>query len=111
MAAKTTVPPAAGTLPRFLEEAANLFGPAPALWFKPGIRYERWTYEQLWESAGRVAALLQQRGPKSHKTGNRHRPSTLEVHHKDRDPSNNDPSNLRLLTEKEHKDLHKRPKK
>ena len=50
------------TLVQFLQDAANRFGPRPALFFKPSIRYQQWTYMDLWESAGRVASLLQQRG-------------------------------------------------
>ena len=38
--------------------------------------------------------------------GEAHRISNLEIHHKDRNPNNNDPRNLRILTEKEHEDLH-----
>ncbi|MCZ6892296.1 MAG: class I adenylate-forming enzyme family protein, partial [Chloroflexi bacterium] len=50
------------TLVRFLQDAADRFGPRPALFFKPSIRYQKWTYTDLWEGAGRVASLLQQRG-------------------------------------------------
>ena len=52
----------AETLVQFLKEAADRFGPRTALLFKPGFRYQRWTYAQLWEESGRVASLLQQRG-------------------------------------------------
>lgn len=38
----------------------------------------------------------------------KHPISNLEIHHKDRNPNNNDPQNLRVLTVKEHQDLHKR---
>ncbi len=38
--------------------------------------------------------------------GRKHRSSTLIIHHKDRDPHNNDPNNLRLLCRKHHKELH-----
>ena len=50
------------TLNQFLEDRAGRFGPRTALLFKPGFRYQRWSYAQLWEGAGRVASLLQQRG-------------------------------------------------
>ena len=50
------------TVVRFIEDAARKFGPRTALFFKPGFRYQRWTYAQLWEGAGQVASLLQQRG-------------------------------------------------
>ena len=49
----------AKTLVRFLQDAADRFGSRPALFFKPSIRYQRWTYTDLWEGAGRVASLLQ----------------------------------------------------
>ncbi len=50
------------TLVDFLEAKAREFGPRPALYFKPGFRYQTWTYQDLWEGAGRVASMLQQRG-------------------------------------------------
>ena len=50
------------TLVQFLEETARKFGPRPALLVKPGFRYQRWSYSDLWEGAGQVASLLQQRG-------------------------------------------------
>ncbi len=37
-------------------------GPRDALLFKPGFRYQRWSYQRLWSESGRVAALLQARG-------------------------------------------------
>jgi len=55
--------------------------------------------------------IIRRRGCKSDKTGKKHPISNLEIHHKDRNPRNNDPTNLRLLTPKEHTDLHKRAKK
>ena len=51
-------------------------------------------------------AIIDRRGHRSDGDGKVHR--KLEVHHKDRDPSNNDPANLRLLTPTEHEELHKR---
>ena len=49
----------AETLNQFLEDRAGRFGPRTALLFKPGFRYQRWSYAQLWGGAGRVATLLQ----------------------------------------------------
>ena len=50
------------TLVDFLRESARRFEHRPALLFKPGFRYRQWSYAQLWEEAGQVASLLQQRG-------------------------------------------------
>lgn len=55
--------------------------------------------------------IIKRRGFKSNKTGKKHPLSKLVIHHKDRNPQNNNPKNLRVLTIKEHKDLHKRAKK
>ena len=55
--------------------------------------------------------IIRRRGTKSDKTGNKHRIDNLEIHHKDRNPNNDDPSNLRVLTKKEHQELHKRAKR
>lgn len=52
--------------------------------------------------------IIRRRGTKSDKTGNKSRIDSLEIHHKDRNPDNNDPTNLRVLTKKEHDELHKR---
>lgn len=52
--------------------------------------------------------IIRRRGTKSDKTGNKSRIDRLEIHHKDRNPDNNDPTNLRVLTKKEHQDLHDR---
>lgn len=52
--------------------------------------------------------IIRRRGTKSDKTGNKSQIRALEIHHMDRNPHNNDPKNLRVLTKKEHKDLHKR---
>lgn len=38
----------------------------------------------------------------------RHRSSTLEIHHKDRNANHNDPRNLRVLCKDHHDDLHRR---
>ena len=50
------------TLVEFLRARAEEFGRRPALLFRPGFRYQRWSYADLWEQAGRIATLLQQRG-------------------------------------------------
>ena len=50
------------TLNDLLETAAGRFGDATALSIKPGIRVRRWSYRELWEAAGRVAAYLNGRG-------------------------------------------------
>jgi hypothetical protein len=52
--------------------------------------------------------IIRRRGCKSDSDGKVHRISSLEIHHKDRNPQNNDPRNLRVLTKKEHDDLHRR---
>jgi hypothetical protein len=52
--------------------------------------------------------IIRRRGCRSDKDGEVHRISNLEIHHKDRNPKNNDPQNLRVLTIKEHDALHKR---
>lgn len=53
-------------------------------------------------------AIIRRRGCQSDKDGYRHRISNLEIHHKDRNPQNNNPENLRVLTKEEHTELHKR---
>ncbi len=53
-------------------------------------------------------AIIRRRGGISDKDGQKHRISNLEIHHKDRNPANNDPRNLRVLTKKEHDELHGR---
>ena len=50
--------------------------------------------------------IIRRRGTKSDKTGKKSRIDALEIHHKDRNPHNNDPHNLRVLTKKEHDELH-----
>ena len=51
----------AQTIIEFLAGAAERFGERPAVMFKPGIRYQKWSYAELWEDAGRVASLLRER--------------------------------------------------
>ena len=50
------------TLIQLVEQSVGRFGPRSALLIKAGASYERWTYTGLWEFAGKVACLLQQRG-------------------------------------------------
>jgi hypothetical protein len=52
--------------------------------------------------------IIRRRGCKSDGDGEVHRISNLEIHHRDRNNNNNDPRNLRVLTPKEHQDLHRR---
>jgi hypothetical protein len=52
--------------------------------------------------------IIRRRGCCSDKNGRKHRISTLEIHHKDRNPEHNDPRNLTVLTKKEHAELHKK---
>ena len=52
--------------------------------------------------------IIGRRGCRSDGDGKRHSISNLEIHHRDRNPNNNDPRNLRVLTKQEHDDLHKR---
>ncbi len=54
----------AQTIIEFLAGSAERFGERPAVMFKPGIRYQRWSYAELWEGSGRVASLLRERGLK-----------------------------------------------
>ena len=50
------------TLTDLLKESSQRFGSATALVITPGIRQQRTSYAQLWEQAGNVASLLQERG-------------------------------------------------
>jgi len=52
--------------------------------------------------------IVRRRCCRSDKDRRVHRIGNLEIHHKDRNPDNNDPKNLRVLTKKEHQELHKR---
>ena len=49
------------TLVEFLGNTAERHGPRDPLLFKPGFRYQRWSYERLWRESGQVATLLQRR--------------------------------------------------
>lgn len=46
----------AETLVQLLEKSSRQFGSRPALLFKPGFRYQQWSYRQLWEGSGKAAA-------------------------------------------------------
>ena len=50
------------TMVEFLGGVAGRYGPRTALLFKPGFRYLKWSYSDLWEGSGQVATLLQKRG-------------------------------------------------
>lgn len=52
--------------------------------------------------------IIRRRGCRSDGDDKVHRISNLEIHHKDRNPNNDDPRNLRVLTKKEHDELHKK---
>ncbi len=69
--------------------------------------------ERRWTRMPRVTpsqreTIIRRRGNISDGDGQKHPITNLEIHHKDRDPENNDPRNLRVLTPKEHDDLHRR---
>ncbi|MBM2831769.1 MAG: AMP-binding protein [Dehalococcoidia bacterium] len=49
---------------QMLEESARRYGARTAIFFKPSICYQKWSYQQLWEDSGRVASFLQQKGLK-----------------------------------------------
>lgn len=55
-------PLGAGTLVEFLEEVAYRFSDRPALLFKTGLRYRKWSYRGLLQDSGRLASELQRRG-------------------------------------------------
>ena len=59
-------------------------------------------------SSSKREEIVRRRGNISDGDGKKHPITNLEIHHKDRNPNNNDPRNLRVLTPQEHKDLHKR---
>ena len=59
-------------------------------------------------TSGEREKIIRRRGTKSDKTGQKSQINNLEIHHKDRNPNNNDPRNLRVLTKKQHHDLHNR---
>ena len=54
--------PVGKTIIEFLRRAVEEHGPRDALMFKPGFRYQRWSYDRLWAESGQVATLLQRRG-------------------------------------------------
>jgi len=55
--------------------------------------------------------IIRRRECRSDKDKQKHRISTLVIHHKDRNPENNDARNLRVLTREEHQALHKGAKR
>ena len=61
-----TTPPSSNsglnTMGEFLSDVAGRYGSLDALLFKPGFRYQRWSYDRLWHESGQVATLLQRRG-------------------------------------------------
>jgi hypothetical protein len=59
-------------------------------------------------TSGEKEEIIRRRGCRSDSDDKAHRIDNLEIHHKDRNPDNNDPRNLRVLTPKEHDELHKR---
>lgn len=52
--------------------------------------------------------IMQRRGWKCDRCGGRVNTATGEIHHKDRDPNNNDPTNLRVLCRSCHLAVHGR---
>ena len=54
--------------------------------------------------------IIERRGSKSSKTGIKHPPSKLVIHHINRNTQNNATKILVVVTEKEHEDLHTRAK-
>ncbi len=52
----------ATTVIEFIKKCVDAHGPRDALLFKPGFRYQRWSYDRLWKESGQVASLLQSRG-------------------------------------------------
>ncbi len=53
-------------------------------------------------------AIIRRRGNISDGDGKKHPITNLVIHHKDRNPDNNDPRNLRVLTPEEHQELHRK---
>ena len=56
-------------------------------------------------------AIIRRRDNVSDGDKQKHPISNLIIHHKDRNPEHNAPTNLRVLTPKEHQKLHARAKK
>src|SRR5438477_5347408 len=54
--------PSPETIVALIGRAAAIYGDRDALLFKPGFRYQRWSYASLLQQSKQVAALLQQRG-------------------------------------------------
>lgn len=49
-------------LVQMLQESALRYGNRPAMFFKPSLCYQQWSYRQLWEESGPVASFFKQRG-------------------------------------------------
>ena len=52
--------------------------------------------------------IIRRRGNLCDRDGRKHPTSDLEIHHIDRNPNNNNPSNLRVLCKPHHDELHSR---
>ena len=50
------------TLVDLLREASEQYGSSTALIIKPSFRQQRWSYNRLWDDAGKVASLLRELG-------------------------------------------------
>lgn len=57
-------------------------------------------------SNAKKEAIKKRRGNICNRDGKKHNPSTLIIHHKDRNIHNNVSTNLRVLCKKHHKELH-----
>ena len=53
-------------------------------------------------------AIIRRRKNISDRDGKKHPITNLEIHHTDRNPDNNNPKNLRVLTPEEHQELHRK---
>ena len=53
-------------------------------------------------------AIIKRRDYRDDITKQKHPAKVLDIHHKNRKRSDNEPRNLRVLTRKQHQDLHKR---
>ena len=50
------------TLITRLRDACERYGDQTALSFKPGFRFRRWTYSELWQDVGRASILFKRKG-------------------------------------------------
>ena len=53
-------------------------------------------------------AIIKRRDYRDDINGQKHPARVLEIHHKNRDTQDNNPRNLRVLTQEQHKELHRR---